>query len=59
MDSTLKLLFVISFLNTSWMLLFVNANFDNSSLKFLSAIFSGHYPDFTFDWYFKVGSLFT
>lgn len=59
MDATLKLLFVISFINTSWMLLFVNANFDNSSLKFLSVIFSGQYPDFTFDWYFKVGSLFT
>jgi hypothetical protein len=39
-------------------LLSVHANFSNSDIPYLKLIFNGSYPDFTLEWYYKIGSMY-
>lgn len=59
MNTILKFLFISQFLNTGCILLSVHSNFENSDVPFMKMIFNGSYPDFTMEWYFKLGSMYT
>jgi hypothetical protein len=55
---TMVYIFVSQFVNTGIILLLVHSNFENSN-SILQNVFNGSYPDFTMDWYYKVGSVYT
>ncbi len=58
MNTILRYIFISQFFNTSILLLMVHANLTNSSIPGLRSVFNGSHPDFTLDWYFKVGGIF-
>jgi hypothetical protein len=39
-------------------LLAVHSNFENSHLPLMKEYFNGQFPDFTMEWYYKVGPIF-
>ncbi|CDW91332.1 UNKNOWN [Stylonychia lemnae] len=59
MNSILKFLFISQFINTGLILLSVHSNFENAHLPYVKKIFNGSYPDFTMEWYYKIGSIYT
>jgi hypothetical protein len=59
MNSILKFLFISQTLNTAIILMSVHANFENAHLPYIKQIFNGSYPDFTMEWYYKIGSIFS
>ena len=59
MNTILKFLFISQFLNTGCILISVHSNFENANLPYIKSIFNGSYPDFTMEWYFKLGSMYT
>lgn len=59
MNTILKFLFLSQTINTALVLLTVHANFENAHLPYIKQIFNGSYPDFTLEWYFKIGSIYS
>jgi len=59
MNTILKFLFISQTLNTAIILMSVHANFENAHLPYIKQIFNGSYPDFTMEWYYKIGSIFS
>lgn len=59
MNSILSYLFVSQFINSGIILLLVHSNFENAHVPFIKSIFNGSYPDFTMEWYYKIGSILT
>jgi len=59
MATILKFLFVSQFFNTAFLLLLVHTNLENSHVPFIKRVFNGEHPDFTMEWYFKVGAYFS
>jgi len=53
-------LFLIQFINTSVILLFINADLSRSGIPILDKILLlGYHPDFTVNWYRDVGKIIT
>jgi len=57
LTSTTTKMWVVQFLSTAIILLIYNANWTSViNLPYGFPIFTGKYPDFSFDWYSAVGS---
>ena len=59
MNMILRILFFSQLINTTLMMLLVHTNFQNSSVPLINKIFNGKYPDFTLEWYIKLGSFYS
>ena len=59
MDTILRITFTTQFFNTAVLTLLVHSNFSNSSAFGINKVFNGDHPDFTMEWYFKVGVFFS
>ena len=59
MNTILKYLFLSQFINTALVLLSVYSNLENSHVPILRNHANGPYPDFTMEWYFKVGAMYS
>lgn len=57
--TTAQMLFLTQFINSAVILVLVHANFENSTFPLVNKIFNGEFPDFTQEWYNKVGSIIT
>lgn len=58
--TTVQFLFLTQFINSALILVLVHANFENSKFApVVNKIFNGEFPDFTQQWYNKVGPLLT
>ncbi|TNV85819.1 hypothetical protein FGO68_gene5047 [Halteria grandinella] len=57
--TTAQMLFLTQFINSAVILVLVHANFENSSFPIVNKIFNGEFPDFTQQWYNRVGSIIT
>lgn len=59
MNSIMIYVFFSQFINTAFILLAVYSNFEKAHVPYVKHIFNGQYPDFTMEWYFKVGAIFS
>lgn len=59
MSTMMIYMFISQFINTALILLFVYSNFENAHTPYAKYIANGPYPDFTMDWYFRVGAMYT
>jgi hypothetical protein len=59
-SKTMIFIFLIQFINTSIILLFINADLSRSGIPILDKIFvMGYHSDFTVNWYRDVGKIIT
>jgi len=58
MNTIMIYIFFSQFINTALILLCVHSNFENTQVPILNEYANGQFPDFTMEWYFKVGAIF-
>lgn len=59
MNTMMIYMFISQFINTALILLFVFSNFENAQFPFIRQLANGPYPDFTMNWYLRVGAMYT